>query len=421
MNNNKKKKILYIASSIIFLLIVCFCFKENIYKTLAATDQEVLNPKLDLDFSSSASEVDYPGNVIFNTKIKGIKAGQSFNYTFWYDCSDDSSDYSYLTRSDVCGDPVKNPSLGIRYSNIKSIGNIPKRNYPTAGKYTAKVLVERGDEKVERRADINVKPKVSLIANSLSNDIVDVNYGGSVDLSWTVAGLSDSGKCASSWDGEKQKTGSQKISSIEAGTTKLILTCTEPDGASGFALVEAKLVPKIDLRASSNETSISSSDLRTAEMPFNAQVVISWNSYGTSAAMSTPCTGFGSDSSWDGKMFGANGSFIANKITTNTKYGLICSGLGGKNEQSITLKIDQGNCSFEGNNTIKAAVFCKKKLVILNEGDNVNFTGSFVAKKFSLSDNSKNIRFYYDPKTGSNWPPGFRYLDIPDLVEKPNN
>ncbi|MEI6498703.1 MAG: hypothetical protein WCO23_01945 [bacterium] len=417
----KKNKIIIIIMFVLTILSVMF-FKFGIYQTLAESDQDILFPKLGVEFAAEAAQVDYPGNINFNTKIAGVKRDQAFSYTFWYDCTDESTDYAYLIKPEVCGDPVNNPTLGIRFANVKSIGQIPKRNYPGAGIYTAKVLIERGTEKVEKRLEVMVKPAIAFSVNGSTNVSANIEYGGSVNLKWNVSGLSDKGKCVSSWDGEKGKNGEQKIAQINDNTNKFTLTCSEPGGATGTSTIEAKLVPKIIIQAKDSDiTSQGNSEiLPEGTMAFNAAAVIIWNSYGSDKSNATPCTGFGSDASWDGKLFPADGSFRANKVTTNSKYGLRCSGLGGVGESSFVLKIDQGNCSFGGNNNIHAAVFCEKKLVVINDSSNVDLTGAFVAKKFNIADQSKNIRFYYDPKTEINWPPGFRYFDLSQLNEVAN-
>lgn len=421
MKKNNKKFITIFA--IVFLVLGTLFFKLGFYRTLAESDQDILFPKLDAEFSSNFTEVIFPNDVTFNTKIKGVKRDQMFSYSFWYNCKSDSTDYFYLTKSDVCGDPTKDSAIGVRFANVKSVPVIPKRIYPNAGNYTAKILVERGTEKVEKRLNIMVKPKIDFWVNGISNNAVDIEYGGSINIKWEVTGLSSTGKCVSSWGGEKPIRGEQKITEIIEKSNKLTMTCTELDGAKGVATVDARLVPKITIQAkdSENPTQNKNDVLGEGTLAFNAAAVITWNSYGADATNSTPCTGYGSDASWDGKLFAANGSFVANKVMTNTKYGLKCRGLGGTGESSIILKIDQGNCSFEGNNNIRAAVFCTKKLVVINDGSNVDMVGAFVAKRFDITNESKNIRFYYDPKTEMNWPPGFRYLDFSQLNEVANN
>ena len=47
------------------------------------------------------------------------------------------------------------------------------------------------------------------------------------------------------------------------------------------------------------------------------------------------------------------------------------------------------------------------------KGSNIRATGSFVAKSFSVPISYNRIRFYYDKRLDSFWPPGFRYFNMP--------
>jgi len=77
-----------------------------------------------------------------------------------------------------------------------------------------------------------------------------------------------------------------------------------------------------------------------------------------------------------------------------------------------------GNVTLEGNNNIEAAIFSTENIKI---GNNVNMTGSFVAKNFCATGgascsslaNSYGIRISYDYRLEDNWPPGFRYFNMP--------
>lgn len=76
----------------------------------------------------------------------------------------------------------------------------------------------------------------------------------------------------------------------------------------------------------------------------------------------------------------------------------------------------KGNITLSGNNIVKAAMIdigdgtTTGKFNIA--GNNVEMTGSFVAKTFSFGAYN-NIRFYYDYGLDSVWPPGFRDLKMP--------
>lgn len=77
-----------------------------------------------------------------------------------------------------------------------------------------------------------------------------------------------------------------------------------------------------------------------------------------------------------------------------------------------------GNVTLEGNNDIQAAIFSTGNIKI---GNNVNMTGSFVAQNFCSAaggscpslNNSYGIRISYDYRLEDNWPPGFRYFNMP--------
>lgn len=75
-----------------------------------------------------------------------------------------------------------------------------------------------------------------------------------------------------------------------------------------------------------------------------------------------------------------------------------------------------GKLTFEGNNKIQAAVFVEDDSIKSNEGvtvDNITAIGSFAAENFDFGSNARGIRFYYDYRLDSGWPPGFRYFNMP--------
>lgn len=85
--------------------------------------------------------------------------------------------------------------------------------------------------------------------------------------------------------------------------------------------------------------------------------------------------------------------------------------------------IVRGNLNLKGNNTIQAAVFSLDKETppsdygINFEGNNIDLIGSFVSGKVNGLTAYNNIRFYYDKRLDSGWPPGFRYLNMPHPTE----
>jgi hypothetical protein len=122
--------------------------------------------------------------------------------------------------------------------------------------------------------------------------------------------------------------------------------------------------------------------------------------------------------------FSGLGTIICNGITVGS--GTTISRTTGSNTSSLGL-IDASDSSaftgsgvsFAGNNQIYAAVFSSKSI---NVNLNSSFYGSFVAPVFygngaNLPGAITNTQFYYDYKLDSNWPPGFRYLNMPHPQE----
>jgi len=409
---NKITKICFMLCLVATFAFIAFRFGERVF---ALTDEELLNPEFNAEFVASPGETLFPNPVSFTTKVFGVKAGETINFTFWLNCSSDSTDYGYLSRSDVCGDPSKDKSLGQRSVNIKGANSIPAQTYQRAGKYTAKILIEKKSQRVERRAAVTVKPVVDIKANGVFDKHADVPYGGSLELSWTTAGLSDKAKCISSWEGEKKLNDKQVIGNINDAKKTFTLTCSEAD-ASNSDSVEAGAIPKVIIRLRDN-LQRNAIDVIS---PFDSGNAVIWEAYGAEATP-TPCTAHGSDPGWDGKLLAANGSFNITGLTSTTTYSVECRGYGGTNQASVTTKVNKGNCAFMGDNTINAAFFCENKLVVLSNANNINFTGSFVAKDFSIATIAKNIRFYYQAILDDKWPPGFRYLELPKTDEVKNN
>ena len=414
--NNKKFKIGLIASFISISLIALLWFRFG-EKILALTDQEILNPQLTADFSVTPSEVVFPNSVSFKTKIDGIKVGDTIDFTYWLNCPYDSTDFSYLSGKEICGDPTKDPKLGQRLIGIKGVINIPSQNYAQAGKSTAKILIEKNGQKIERRSTVTVKPKIDLKANGVYHTLANIPSGSDLVLSWNVQGMSNAGKCSSSWSGEKPASGTETLRGPNISNKDYSMTCTEPDGTSNTDTVKVTSVPKVTIRLQDNVNQSQNASEATAA--FDSDTAIIWEAIGTDGS-ATPCVGKGNDPLWDGKLLPANGSFQITGLSSSTNYAVECHNDGGKSEATIAVKVNKGNCAFQGNNEINAVFFCKNKLAVLNNSDNINFTGSYVASDFSISAVSKNIRFYYQPNLDQNWPPGFKYLSLPSAQETKN-
>jgi len=414
--NNHKAKISIIVSTVIIVALglLWFRFDESI---LALTNQETPNMVLGAEFAISPAEVIYPNAVVFKTRIEGIKVGETVNFTYWLNCPDESIDFNHLSKKEVCGDPAQDPSLGKRLIGINGVINIPSQSYSQSGKYTAKILIEGRGDKIERRSTVMVKPKIDLKVNGVYDTSANIPIGSDLLLSWEVLGLSKNGKCLSSWGGEKQPKGTETLRGLNISNTDYSLTCTGSDGSSNTDTVKVTSVPKVSIRYKDDLNSSQNSG--EAKAVFGSGSALIWESSGTGNAP-TPCLGKGTDPLWDGKQLPANGSFEISGLSSSTNYAIECVGDGGKNEASILVKVNKGNCAFQGDNEINAVFFCQNKLAVLSNSDNINFTGSYVASDFNISTISKNIHFYYQPNLDQNWPPGFKYLSLPSTQETKN-
>lgn len=84
---------------------------------------------------------------------------------------------------------------------------------------------------------------------------------------------------------------------------------------------------------------------------------------------------------------------------------------------SLGLITTNRGVEFIGNNQIYAAVFSSGSISV---GANSKFYGSFVAPTFNINGGDlvhSNDQFFYDYKLDNNWPPGFRYLNMPHPEE----
>lgn len=89
-----------------------------------------------------------------------------------------------------------------------------------------------------------------------------------------------------------------------------------------------------------------------------------------------------------------------------------------KNPETDSLGIIvKGAVIFEGNNTVRAAVFSTRRANF--NSTNIEFIGSLVAKNFRFR-NRDSVGIYYDYNLENNWPPGFRYFSMPHPTEGEN-
>ena len=85
--------------------------------------------------------------------------------------------------------------------------------------------------------------------------------------------------------------------------------------------------------------------------------------------------------------------------------------LSSETDASIGFIIRKGNVTITNSNakikTINASIFAPNGTISVS-GSNINLTGSFVANDFKAS--GSNIKFTFDSRGESDWPPGFRDL-----------
>ncbi|MEK7096364.1 MAG: hypothetical protein AAB881_00190 [Patescibacteria group bacterium] len=164
-----------------------------------------------------------------------------------------------------------------------------------------------------------------------------------------------------------------------------------------------------------------------AEVDFNTSVTLIWSPEApatniTSCAASNNRPDYYNNWGSNGPLYAAlpvpksGERTIAPNILFGTTFTLTCyNGTGSTripaSRQVIVTVKQAGNFVFGGNNKIQAAVFTNGSIGV--RGGNDIFTGSFVAKSFNDLTNLVNIRFNYDYNLSRNWPPGFRYLNMP--------
>jgi hypothetical protein len=99
---------------------------------------------------------------------------------------------------------------------------------------------------------------------------------------------------------------------------------------------------------------------------------------------------------------------------TNSQLGIVVlskksDGTGGGGEARISSNV-----------VLNCAMLTYKTINLQHGGvnNNISLSGSFVSADFSVHPQSVNIRFSYDYNLSQNWPPGFRYLNMPQAEEK---
>lgn len=118
---------------------------------------------------------------------------------------------------------------------------------------------------------------------------------------------------------------------------------------------------------------------------------------------------------------GSTNLTLSNTITYSGKGTLIVYGnlilannakvlpIAETNENLLGI-IVTGNVTIQGNNKIEAPIFANGSITV--SGNNATMIGSYVASDFVIN-NKSGVRFFYDYRLDSGWPPGFRYFNMP--------
>jgi len=156
-------------------------------------------------------------------------------------------------------------------------------------------------------------PSVTLSANPTT-----VAFNGSTTLSWTSSNV-DSCVSSGSWSGNKDISGSQSRNSLTSEKT-YTLTCSGANGTASDSVTitvgASSATPTVNLSAS------------LLNVPYDGSTTLNWSSNNV-----TSCTASGD---WSGSK-ATSGSQIISALTTNSNFGLTCSGAGGSANDSVSI------------------------------------------------------------------------------------
>jgi hypothetical protein len=160
-------------------------------------------------------------------------------------------------------------------------------------------------------------PSITLTANPTI-----VVAGGETNLTWSSTNATSctaSSSPNSSWNGAKNKSGTQSVKNINADTT-FTLDCTGPGGTSSqTALVSIALPPTLSLSAT------------PSNVAYNAPTNLTWTT--TNA---TSCTASGG---WTGNK-SPQGSQLSTLLKEDTTFNLSCTGLGGTVDKFVKVTVN---------------------------------------------------------------------------------
>lgn len=104
------------------------------------------------------------------------------------------------------------------------------------------------------------------------------------------------------------------------------------------------------------------------------------------------------------------GTLIVDGNLTISSSAKIVPPSGDENSNLMGI-IVKGNVVLNGNNIVRAPIFSTGSISI--NGNNAFLYGSYIANSFNISSQRQGVRFFYDYRLDSGWPPGFRYFNMP--------
>lgn len=242
--------------------------------------------------------------------------------------------------------------------------------YDSGGTYNARVEVTRGGETAWAVATISVNsPAISVdIKANGSDGPVNVNYNGSVNLSWTSVNA-NSCYASGDWSGSKYTAASETAGNITSSRTYTI-TCTGSYGSASDSVTvyvnSTSLMVYLSVYPSSGCVSLGNVDLAAS---------VSGGYYGD-VTYYFDCT---SDGSWDAVYTVNSDSYTAHNICYYTSAGTYTAKVRAQ-KQGFTAEniaqINVNNCYSSTSVDIKANGFDNFVSVPYNDSVNISWTSS---------------------------------------------
>ena len=200
---------------------------------------------LSVNLTASPNSQPAPLNTNLTATVSGSALG-TMNYTFWWNCTDTSSDVSYVSQSSVCGDPT-NPAIGAKFNGEAATSKSVSHTYLQNA--TAKVIVERGvapaaqDQEaiiVSLVAACSVAPPSASVGNPVTWNSSATGGDGNYLFSWSGSdGLSCSGQpspfcyaVTKVYSSTGSKNGTVSVTSASQSDTKSCGTANITPGTS---------------------------------------------------------------------------------------------------------------------------------------------------------------------------------------------